>query len=75
MVDAQISSPCSNMKLPVQSKLGIFVGENKCFERDTVLLDGGEDEAGCPVCTPIGTPGATETAPWQFFFSGLSCSR
>ena len=30
--------------------------ENKCFDQGTVLLHGGEDEAGCPGCTPKGTP-------------------
>ena len=38
--------------------------ENKCFDQGTLLLYGGEDEAGCPFCAPLGTPGATETAPW-----------
>ena len=64
VVDAQISSPCSDIKLPALYNLGIFVGENKCFDQGTVLLHGGEDEAGYPVCTPMGTPGAIETAPW-----------
>ena len=62
--DARISSPFSEIKLPVLSSCGIFVGENKCLDQGTVLLHGGEDEAGCPVCASKGTLGATEPAPW-----------
>ena len=40
----------SEIILPALSSWGIFVGENKCLDQGTVLLHGGEDEAGCPVC-------------------------
>ena len=44
--DAWISSPFSVIKLPAPSNRGIFFGENKCLDQGTVLLHGGEDEAG-----------------------------
>ena len=43
------------------------MGENKCLDQGTVLLHGGEDEAGeniIPFCAPIESPGATELTPW-----------
>ena len=63
-VDVRISSPFSEIKLPALSSWGIFAEENKCLDQDTVLLHGGEDEAGCPVCAYKGTLGATEPASW-----------
>ena len=46
--DAWISSPLSVIKLPSPFSWGIFVGENKCLDQGTVLLNGEEreDEAG-----------------------------
>ena len=62
--DALISSPFSKKKLPAPSvQLGIFVRENKCLDQGTVLLHGGEDEAGGNIiqfCAPVKSPGATE---------------
>ena len=59
--DAWISSPFSEIKLPSPSSCGIFVRENKCLDQGTVLLHGGEDEAGENIlfCVPVGSPGAT----------------
>ena len=65
--DARISDPFSVIKLPVPSSCGIFVGENKWLNQGTVLLHGGEDEAGeniIPFCAPVKSPGATEPTPW-----------
>ena len=41
------------------------MGENKCLDQGTVLLLG-EDEAGgnIPFHAPVGSPGATDSAPW-----------
>ena len=61
--DAWISSPFSELKLLAPSSCGIFVGENKCHDQGTVLLHGGEDEAGkniFPFCAPVESPGAIE---------------
>ena len=62
-VDVRVSRPFSEIKLPDKSSWGIFVGENKYLYQGTVLLHGGEDEDGCPVCAPKRTLGATEPAP------------
>ena len=42
------------------------MGENTCLDQGTVLLHGGEDEAGkyFPLCAPEGSRGATEPTPW-----------
>ena len=65
-VDAGISIPFSEIKLPAPSNCGIFVGENKCFDQSTVLLPGGEDEGAenIPFCAPLKSPGAPEPTLW-----------
>ena len=65
-VDAWIYSYFSELKIPALSSWGIFEGENKCFDKGTVLLHGGEDEAWeiIPLCALEGSPGATEPIPW-----------
>ena len=65
-VVAQIYSPFLEIKLPAPSSRGIFAGENKCLVHGTVLLHGGEDEAGenIPFCVSVDSPGATEPTPW-----------
>ena len=42
-VDAWISSPFSEIKLPALSSRGIFEGENRFLDQGTILLNGGED--------------------------------
>ena len=42
-VDVWIYSSFSELKLPALSSWGIFEGENKCFDKGTILLQGGED--------------------------------
>ena len=44
-VDARISGPFSEIKLPAPSSWGIIVGENKCLDQSTVLMHEGEDDA------------------------------
>ena len=60
------SSPCSAIKVPALSNWGLFVGENKCLDQETVLLHGGDDEAGgnFPFSAPARSPQATEPVPW-----------
>ena len=86
-VDARISSPFSEIKLPAPSSLGIFEGENSFLDQGIVLLHGGEDGAReiIPFCGLEGCPGATEPTPLLpgvgipfqevCVFSGLSCNR
>ena len=42
------------------------MGENKCLDQGTVLINGGEDEAGgkIPFFVPVGSPGTTDPNPW-----------
>ena len=76
--EAQISSIFSVIKLPAPwMNCGIFVGEHKFLDQGTVLLHGGEDEAGeniIPFCASVESSRATEPTLWLpgvgFLFSG-----
>ena len=66
-VDAWISSPFSELKLPALSSWGISDGEKKYFDQGTAILHGRQDGGAqeiTPFCALVGFPGAPELTPW-----------